>query len=122
MAHEQLRAKVEAMGLSRLVYLESMAFDGVFAVAPDTDFDGRFKAMDLETQQVGWVNGWNWSLRDGAEDRAEVAREWWDWREPAAPADPYDAARALGYPFTPIRPARLGYSGAPLVWVPALAG
>lgn len=77
MTREQLRQKCEGLGLPRVVYLESTMFEGAFAVPADPDFDGRFQAMDLETEQLGFVNGWNWILHDDDATRAELAREWW---------------------------------------------
>lgn len=82
-AHSELRARCEALGLRRLISAESMVMDAVFAIDPEADLDGRFKALDLETGQLGYCNGWNWEFHDDAEGRASVAAEWWDWRDPA---------------------------------------
>ena len=33
-------------------------------VKPDTDFDTRFKAWDLDEEEFVYINGWNWRFEE----------------------------------------------------------
>jgi hypothetical protein len=76
-----MRAKAERLGFTRLVQVE--CGDGTeldLAVAPDCDFDGRFRGLCLETGELLSVSGWLAYLHDDAEARAAMAARYWDWR------------------------------------------
>ena len=77
----EIRACAERMGLTRLVNVDAGGADLNLAVAEDTDFDGRFQALCLETGDVLSVNGWNCYLHDDADGRAQMAAQYWDWRD-----------------------------------------
>lgn len=80
-----IRKTAAGMGLTRLVCMSAGANDRVLIIHPDACLDEMFRAMCAETGELLTVNGWLWSLDDGAEARAWLAREFWDWREaPAA--------------------------------------
>lgn len=56
-------------GYSREVVAENDHCTLYLLVQPDADFDGTFKAWDMDEQEFIHVNGWLFEVEDGEEDR-----------------------------------------------------
>lgn len=52
---------------TRLVQIERGCYSAVALVKPDTDFDSRFKAFDIDENEWGWFNGWTCDINDYVE-------------------------------------------------------
>jgi hypothetical protein len=76
------KALAHNAGRTRLVHMTGGAHDLALFIAPDQDLDGEFLATCAETGDCLCLRGWLLDLHDGADDRAALAADFGDWREP----------------------------------------
>ncbi len=51
-------------GFTRAVFASSDSFDLELLVRPDTDFDDRFTAWDIDAEELLAVNGWLFEIEE----------------------------------------------------------